>query len=311
MPRLLQRWLLTLLLTSLTVLSAQAQTWSVVVVSSDKSAAYQEASTALVAELERLGLASNDILQVTAAELVASSALSPRLYVSMGSEAAQTLMRLAPKAPVLFTLIPRMGFERLLAEQGRRASAQLSAIYINQPLGRQLDLVRLALPQARRLGVLLGPESAVQLAQLEADARQRNFKLTVARVSVGESVFPGLKSVLEDSDLLMALADPQIYNSNSIQNILLSSFRARVPMAAFSPSYVRAGALVAVSSSPAQIGRQAAEIAESVIKGKALPEPQYPREFSVNVNEQVARSLGLELNAAELTQRLQRMEKSQ
>ena len=109
--------------------------------------------------------------------------------------------------------------------------------------------------------------------------------------------------------MLLALADPQIYNSSSIQNILLASFRAQVPMLAFSPAYVRAGALLAVYSSPAQIGQQAGVIARGALQCRALGLPQYPQDFQVSVNEHVARSLGLSLEPQALTERLRRLEK--
>jgi ABC-type uncharacterized transport system substrate-binding protein len=124
-----------------------------------------------------------------------------------------------------------------------------------------------------------------------------------------EPVFNGLKKILDESDLLLALADPQIYNSSSIQNILLASFRAQVPMLAFSPAYVRAGALMAVYSTPAQIGQQAGLIARGVLQGQPLGVPQYPLQFEVSVNEHVARSLGLKLDAGNLAERLRRQER--
>ena len=36
------------------------------------------------------------------------------------------------------------------ADAGKRGAASVSALYLDQPFGRQLDLLRLALPQARR-----------------------------------------------------------------------------------------------------------------------------------------------------------------
>ncbi|MEK9804380.1 MAG: ABC transporter substrate binding protein, partial [Curvibacter sp.] len=128
-------------------------------------------------------------------------------------------------------------------------------------------------------------------------------------VRAEEPIFAGLRKILEESDVLLALADPQIYNSNSIQNILLTSFRAQVPMLAFSPSYVRAGALMAVHSTPRQIGQQAGVLVRGVLQGQPLGPPQFPLQFEVSVNEHVARSLGLRLEAGSLAERLRRLER--
>jgi putative ABC transport system substrate-binding protein len=280
----------------------------VAIVSSERGAAYQEAAFALLGELERGGVASKDVLQITVDELAKADTLTPLLYVALGTQAASVLARSELKTPVLCTLLPQLSFERLLRESGRKASPQFSALFLNQTLERQLDLVRLALPQVRRIGVILGPESQRQTAALEGAVRSRSMTLVRAQVESHELVFEGLKNILGEADVLLALPDTYIYNSNTIQNILLTSYRARVPMLAFSPAYARAGALLSVYSTPAQIGRQAGVMARSVLQGKALDLPQYPQEFSVSVNEHVARSLGLNLDPQALTERLHRLE---
>jgi putative ABC transport system substrate-binding protein len=292
------------LIVLLAALALGARAGEVLVLSSESSPAYQEAAEAVVAELGR-----REVLQLSLTELPVYRGPSPRLYVALGTEACGQLAGKSLSAPVLCTLLPRASFERVLREAGRRAGASFSALYLNQPPGRQLDLIRLALPQARRVGVLWGPDSVVNEAALEAAAQARGLRVVGVPVRPDEPVFAGLKKILDESDVLLALADPQIYNSNSIQNILLTSFRAQVPMLAFSPAYVRAGALMAVHSTPRQIGQQAGVLARGVLQGQPLGQPQFPLQFDVSVNEHVARSLGLRLDAANLTERLRRLER--
>eukprot|EP01032_Pedospumella_encystans_P026470 gene26469-29906_t len=123
------------------------------------------------------------------------------------------------------------------------------------------------------------------------------------------TLFTGLKTVLDDADVLLAVADPQVYNSATISNILLATYRARVPVVAFSPAYVKAGALLALYSTPRQIGVQAGALARGVLQGGPVPASQYPQEFSVAVNEHVARSLGLTLDEVALNERMVKLEK--
>lgn len=281
----------------------------IVIVSSERSVAYVEAADAVVSELERGGLSRYDMLQVTASEFAALGPMTPKLFVALGTEAASVLAKSEWRAPVLCTLLPRISFERVLLASGRKPSPQFSALYLDLPLGRQLDLIRLALPAARRLGVLWGPESQAQAPGLRALAQARGLDLVEATIGRNEVIFPSLKGVLDKADVLMAVADPHLYNSGSIQNILLASFRARIPMVAFSPAYVRAGALLALHVTPVQMGQQAAEIALGVLQGRALsPTPLYPQDASVAVNEHVARSLGLTLDAEILRDQLRRRE---
>lgn len=278
---------------------------SLIIVSSERSPAYQEAADALLGELERAGVSRAEVLQLTAQEFSAPAVAGSKLIVALGAEAAGMVARLESRVPVLCALLPRGSFERVLSDTGRKPSGQLSALYLDQPLARQLALIRLALPEVRRIGVLLGPESQLRANELAGLLRNSGLELVDATVARNEAIFPALKKVLEGSDLLLALADPQVFNSSSIQNILLSSFKARIPLVAFSPAYVRAGALMALHATPAQVGTQVAGISLPVLQAKGpLTAPLYTRDFSVTVNEHVARSLGLTLDAQALRERL-------
>ena len=108
---------------------------------------------------------------------------------------------------------------------------------------------------------------------------------------------------------MLAVADPAVFNSATVSNVLLASYRAKLGVYGFSPSYVKAGALVAVYSTPAQIGVHTADTVRALLRGSAVPALQYPADFTVSVNEHVARSLGLSLNETVLTERLKRTER--
>lgn len=282
---------------------------TLVIVSSERSAAYMEAAQTLLGELERSGVARSDMLLLTASEWSELRTLAPKLFVTLGAEAANALAKAELRAPVLCTLLPRSSFERALQQSARKSSSRFSALYLDQPLSRQLELIRVALPTARRVAVLWGPEPQAEAPVLKALAQANGLELVEASVGHDESLFPALKQILEEADLLLAVPDPEVYNSNNIQNILLTSFRARVPMLAFSPAYVRAGALLALHVTPTQIGQQAATLARAVLQGKALPAtPVYSQDFQVAVNQHVARSLGLTLDADALRLQLRRSE---
>ncbi len=280
-----------------------------VIVGGEAGPAHQETAQAIVTEFERQRVPGLEVVQLKVAEIRAVADAAPTLVVTLGSDAALALVRLEIRAPVLCALLPRRSFEEVLLAGARKASSEFSALYLDQPLARQIELIRLALPSAKRIGVLLGPESRRQGRVLSTLLQGGGLQLVEASVAGGEAIFSGLRRILEDADVLLALPDPEVYNSNSIQNILLSSFRARVPLVAFSPAYVRAGALMALYATPTQVGAQTAAMARSVVQGKALaPTPQYLQEFSVVVNEHVARSLGLSLDATRLAAQLRRKE---
>lgn len=283
----------------------------IVVVSSESSASYAATADALVAELERGGMPRADVVLRTASEVAsmeASEPALPRLFVALGTEALKQVLGRDMRVPVIAALIPRSGFERVTREFSKKTSTAVTAVYLDQPLGRQLDLLRLAMPDAKRVGVLWGPESVSQQPALASALLSRGLQEMDGQVGIGGMLFSGLKAALDNADVLLAMPDPYVYNSSTVANILFATYRARVPVQAFSPSYVKAGALMSLHTASAQIGVQTAIMARAWLHGGLLPPPQYPADFSVTVNEHVARSLGLKLDGAALANRLHRLE---
>jgi ABC-type uncharacterized transport system substrate-binding protein len=283
----------------------------VVIVSSDTAAPYAQAAEVLTDTLVRQGVQRSDISQYFASEMVmrlkSGQPPQPAIFVTLGSVATQVLVAGNVQAPVLSALVPRRSFEHILRTSGRAMSSRLSAIYLDQPLTRQLALIRLALPQAKRLGVLSGPESFDKVAELKAVASNYGLELHQAVVNQPTDFSTALPRLLDDIDVLLAVADPMVFNSSTIQNILLASFHERIPLVAFSPAYVRAGAVLAMYTTPLQAGTQAADVVLGVLRGQTLPDhAMEPNDFEVGVNANVAHALGLSPDAGPLRIALRR-----
>jgi len=146
--------------------------------------------------------------------------------------------------------------------------------------------------------VLISDETS-ELASAKQLSSAFGFRLHIQTVSTPDQLASGLSALLADSDVLLVLPDAEIYRSDTIRNILLETYRQQVPMIGLSQNYVRAGALCAVYSTPMQIADQAARIVSQFARTGKLPDYQYPQEFEVAVNTQVARSLGLTIKSAE------------
>lgn len=282
----------------------------VLIVSAERNSAFREAVGVFTEELERNGIARGNIQYQTVAEARVSATRGTQLVLALGVEAAAEMARVESRVPVLCAFVPSASFELIARSTPRRAGSQLSAIYLNQPFGRQLDLIQLALPHSQRVGVLLGSHSSTQVPFLDEERRKRSLTLVQAHMDAGEPMFAKLQTLLESSQVLLAVPDPAVYSSGSLQNILLSALRAGVPMVSFSPAYVKAGALLAIYSTPSQVGLQAAQLARTVLQGKELAAPQYPRDFWIEVNASLARSMNLSIDAQILTERIKRLEAS-
>ncbi len=232
----------------------------------------------------------------------------PVFLVAIGAKAAQALASRPAAAPLLVTLLPRTAYEQLAASR-KRGAQPMSAIYLDQPYSRQLDLIRLALPKAKRIGLLLGAESRPYFNELKAAALDRQLHVQALQVGQEQEIAQKLQQLLPDSDLLLALPEPTVFNAGTIQMILLSAYRQQVPLIGFSAAYTRAGAILSLYSTPQQIARQAADLLQDALASGRLPPPQPPREYQVSTNPHVARSLGLDIGSEQqLLQQLRALE---
>lgn len=212
--------------------------------------------------------------------------------------------------PILSVLIPVRDYA--LLNQAHPTDVNLrSAIYLDQPLSRQLDLLHLVLPNASCLASLCGPQSAARIPELSALSAQRGLRLSSQSVVPGSNPIHALTQLLDNAEALLARPDPGIFNRSSVQAIVLTTYRNNAPVIGFSQAYVRAGALAAVYSTAEQSGRQPDErIAQRANIGSwQLGSPRYPSYYSVSLNHSVAQSPGIRVgNEAAVLKRLQQLE---
>jgi len=262
---------------------------------SDQGNAYQE-----TAEAFRDGVGQRQVVKIWAlADLGASQAQSMTqtddLVVPVGVKAARFVAEHhAGQAAVLSLMIPRAISEKLQwpVSLGRK---KISAVYIDQLANRSLGLIAAVFPAARRVGLLISAENAAVTKLLTQEAVRHNLKLNMETVDAADDVAPALRRVLPESDVLLLVPDAIAINAGNAQNVLLTTYRFRIPVIGFSQGLAKAGAVASVYSSPAQIGRQGAQIATRQRAGGELPPSQHAGEFSLAFNAHVARSLGISL----------------
>ncbi len=298
--KLLRHWLLPAIVICFAHGNALAK--QVTVVLSEDAAAYAEVVDGIKSTLKQnasskwqMEVVSLSSLQTDKTEALKNSSA----IVTVGLRAAQAVAERGVKTPVLCTLIPRDSFEKLFKrEAGDKPGDNVSAIYLEQTFSRQLALLRIALPDKKRVGVLLGPQSESVAAALTAEATASKLQTVIEKTHSPEDIYAGLKKILDDSDVMLAVPDAQIFNPSTAQNILLTTYRYQTPLMAFSQSYVKAGALLAVYTRPEQFGQQAAEMLLQLENSRtaSLPAPTHPKYFTVGVNQQVARSLRLAID---------------
>jgi hypothetical protein len=269
-------------------ISSYAEPLRVTLAVSEEGGAYQTFSQALRNKLQ----SDKYELKIRRAE---DSFGGADLYIAVGMKAA---MQIASRdIPTLYVLVPKTGYDNLQHTFSSR-TAPRSAIFLDQPIERQIALLTAALPGVRHVGVLY---SAVppELPVIRRMLKEKNLLLHDAAVDQTHSLNDALEGVLGVSEVLFVLPDAEIYNASTIRNVLLTSYRRKVPLQGISQAYVKAGALCAVFTTPEQVAEQAVGMIERYAETGNLAAAQYPNEFEVSVNMQVARSLDLHIKDAD------------
>ncbi|MFZ2163254.1 MAG: ABC transporter substrate binding protein [Sideroxyarcus sp.] len=279
------------------MLPVQAEPLRVAVVLSEEGGVYQEFSDLLRVKMPVAKFALNT---VGVDQAIAAS----DLYIAVGMKAANELA--SRDIPVLNVLVPKAGYDKLPNGSAKRTVPR-SAVFLDQPMERQVAFLLAALPSTRHVGVLYStpPQELPNARRLLAD---KNVRLHDRSVGEAQSLNDALESILGESEVLFVLADAGVYNAGTIRNILLTSYRKQIPLVGISQAYVKAGALCAIYSTPDQIAAQAAEAVRLFSETGKLPPSQYPREFEVSVNMQVARSLDIRIeDSARLRDEIRRV----
>jgi putative ABC transport system substrate-binding protein len=271
--------------------SAQASV-SVAVIKSKSIPAYEQALSGFLAAFGPGARAYDLKGQIQNGPLLAQhiAAQTPAAVVAIGAKAAQVARTYLPGTRLVYCLV-------LHPHHFGLSGKDVLGIPLRVTAQEQLQPLRRLLPRARRVGMLANPSSSQALVrEARAAAFSVGLQLLVAKVGDAREVPKALEWLLPRVDALWLLPDATIVTDSSFRFLLLQSFRHRLPVLAFARSFVRAGALLALSPDYHRMGRAAAELLHHTLQGRLAPElTARPPPARVTVNGSTARRLGLEI----------------
>ena len=220
--------------------------------------------------------------------------------VTVGTTAADAVYKLKPKAPIISVLITENAFlvlaEKHYGSVEKAFATQVSSICLDQPVNRSIQLAKLLIPDVSKVGVMLGPASADRQAELSQYIVGSGLQPQLVAINAKDNPIHKIEPVLSRSDVFIPISDSRLINIATAKWILHLSYRHKVPVIAFSKSYLKAGALAAIYSSPADVAQDAAEWLVKA-KGKAVGDLYKPAHYSMNFNKSVAGNLKIKLEA--------------
>lgn len=268
--------------------------WSApLVLLSEHSTLYLEVGTAIADSY------GSPIEQREASGLSGPDPLNSEIAVAVGARACeQLLQRNEPGFSLICAFIPRATFMALTERYGDTPlvrQQRLTAIYLDQPLERQLRLAHLLAPEASSIGAMFGPVSVSERELFIETAKAEGLSPVPLTLQERDNPLEKLQPVVRQSDIFLALPDRALFNRATAKWLLYVTLQQQIPLIGFSRTYVEAGALAAVYTTPAQVGRQAGDLLRALDEGQALATASFPRYFTVTSNPVVARNLNLQI----------------
>lgn len=281
------------------VSSTHATTLEILVIADSKLALHQHFISKMKSHL-RVGRKNADQYSISIidhADSVLVDAPKSDLILVLGTRSARKFSEVAITSHVIYGLIPSNFYKKLIATSTSCKQNNCTAIFIDQPLGRAIKLTKLALPNTKAVGLLAGKQ--LNIPAIKSIANQHSLTLEARVLTNQKDLVYTLSDILANTDSLLTYPDPSIYNSWTAQNILLTAYRHKKPVIGYSKSFIKAGALLGVYSTPSQLAQQTSEMVLTIAKKKEnfVPTPQYPKYYTVSVNKMVAKSLGIKINS--------------
>lgn len=210
------------------------------------------------------------------------------IIISIGHEAADNVSKLYPDAAKLFIATNPAKFK--IDKKTKDA-----ILYMTQSYYQQIRFIKLLNKDWRVISLLNSQKKQHEVDKIQVCANELGMQIYTVNIDVKESMTTNVTTALNNSDVLLALPDNAIYNSHTVKNILLTSYRNRKPIIGFSENFAHAGALASVHSNVKQVADSATNLITNYFAGEhRFKNPiNHPEEFEISINQQVSRALEL------------------
>lgn len=221
-------------------------------------------------------------------------ASSPAVILTGGVALTTEVLEAVPKTPIVFFMVPN-ALDAGFLDSSSPYQSRVAGVPMDVAPDDQVQWIRRTVPDCGRIAVLCTEHSERTAAALQAAGRKRGVE--IAPLHASSERFPAAVDALEGakSEGVVMILDSQVYTAATVQHLLLWGLRQKHPLWAFSDKVVKAGALAGVYCDPAQVGTQAGEITQEILRGK---QPQaigvrYSRHPQHAVNVRVAEMIGV------------------
>ncbi len=231
------------------------------------------------------------------------------VIVAGGTPPVGPLMKATSTIPIVFFAVGdplASGFVTSLARPGGNVTG-LGGLGVGL-IAKQLELLKQAVPGARRIGVLMNLDLNFHvpvLQVLKATAPKMDVQLELVPLRSPDDLAPAFAALArQQADALVLLGQPFLRNGAGAQAVAALSLEHRLATVSPFEELVKAGMLMSYAERPEDTVRRLPYYLDRILKGAApadLPIEQ-PSRFYLTVNLKTAKALGLTLSQGFLLQ---------
>jgi len=194
------------------------------------------------------------------------------------------------------------GLVASLAKPGGNATGL--SIQANELAGKRLELLREAIPQLRRLGILFNADNTqpvLEMGETQAEARRLGLEIAPLAIRRADDIEPTFQNLKVRADALYVAVD-QLMVANRAR-ILTLALAERLPTIFSERDFVKAGAFMSYGPNYSDLFRHSADYVDKILHGTKpgdIPVEQ-PTKFELVINLSTTKALGLTIPPALLT----------
>jgi putative ABC transport system substrate-binding protein len=236
-------------------------------------------------------------LAVLAADVVASN---PAVIVTSSSAAVAALKKATAAIPIVFATVLNPVEQGFVASLGRPGGSITGVILHTGLEAKMTEVIREALPAARRLGVLVhepDPIHKSHLESIESAAKRLKFELIVVRVARPEDIERAFKELAAGKADALSVPTSSFLATNRMQ-VIERALRARLPLFSTWQQTIEDGGLLGYGTRQEENFRRTAALVDKILRGAKpgdLPVEQ-PERFELVVNMKTAKAIGAKLS---------------
>lgn len=217
--------------------------------------------------------------------------LAPDILLVLGTRAAVAAQKFVDKnIPVVFSLVLDPDKVEL------KGLSNVTGVKMDIPIVTQLQTLKAIVPKVEKIGVMYNPRRSQDMVQAAAvEAQKLGMQLVASRIERPEDAVRALTVFAGGIDAFWLIADPTVANADVFPKLLQFTVQNRTPFFSFSEAFVKARALFSLSADYSGIGKQACEVAQTIMGGTAPKDIDWqdPKGLKLSVNIKTAEQLGL------------------